>query len=78
MLDHNDQRQKPYRPYQAYLVRLWSEGAGTVWRASAQSVQSGETIRFASLDALFTFLYDQTCDPSDQLPDDKPSTNRLM
>lgn len=46
--------------YSAYLVRLWRDTPSTPWRASAQSVQSGETVRFGSLQALFAFLDAQT------------------
>ena len=42
--------------YRAYLVRLWQEDEEGVWRASAQAVQSGEVVRFASLQALYAFL----------------------
>lgn len=48
--------------YRAYLVRLWRDGAHEPWRASAQSVQSGELIRFATLPELFTFLDIHTAD----------------
>jgi len=46
--------------YCSYLVRLWQETPETPWRASAQSVQSGETVRFGSLQALYIFLEAQT------------------
>lgn len=46
--------------YVAYLLRLWRDSAGSPWRASVQSVQTGEKILFADLDALFTFLESQT------------------
>ncbi|MCB0087096.1 MAG: hypothetical protein KDE54_04225 [Caldilineaceae bacterium] len=46
--------------YSAYLVRLWQEAPDTPWRASAQSVQSSEIVRFGSLQALFQFLELQT------------------
>ena len=49
--------------YQAYLVRIWQDGDQAAWRASAQSVQNGEIVRFANLDRLFTFLAAQTDDP---------------
>jgi hypothetical protein len=55
-------------PYKAYLIRLWNDSDQTGWRASAQSTQSGDTIRFGSLDALFTFLQDQTHDQSAEPP----------
>ena len=42
--------------YAAYLVRMWQDSSDTPWRASAQSVKSGEVIRFGSLQDLFVFL----------------------
>ena len=48
--------------YMAYLLRLWrvkEEGKAT-WRASLQSPQTRERRGFASLDALFDFLQQQT------------------
>lgn len=48
--------QQPVPHYQAYLVRFWLESTTTTWRASAQHVQSGETIRFADTSQLFAFL----------------------
>lgn len=50
--------------YCAYLVRLWQDSPYTLWRASAQSVQSGETIRFANIEQLFAFLQAQTAPPA--------------
>jgi len=56
-------RQHPHPlHYSACLVRLWQDGAGQPWRASAQSVQSGALMRFADLEALFAFLKAQTED----------------
>lgn len=46
--------------YRAYLVRLWQDSPHSTWRAAAQSVQSGETVRFADLAQLFAFLQAQT------------------
>jgi hypothetical protein len=45
--------------YHAYLVRLWQEHPQAPWRASVQSVATGETVRFADLDRLFAFLQAQ-------------------
>ncbi len=42
--------------YLSYLVRLWREGKGEVWRASAQHPHTGERIGFASLEDLFDYL----------------------
>jgi hypothetical protein len=58
------------RDYLSYLLRLWRVGGdgGThreeeaVWRASLESPLTGERIGFASLDALFAFLRQQTDD----------------
>ncbi len=50
----------PPGAYQSYLVRLWQEHAQASWRVSVQSVQSGEIVRFADLEALFAFLQTQT------------------
>jgi hypothetical protein len=46
--------------YHAYLIRLWQDQPASPWRASAQSVQSGEVMRFGSLDALYAFLRAET------------------
>lgn len=43
--------------YRSYLLRLWrEEQAGEPWRASLQSVATGERQGFASLDGLFDFI----------------------
>jgi hypothetical protein len=60
----------PEKPsgYIAYLVRLWRDGQAGQWRASAQSVQTGEKVLFASLAELLVFLEGQTlADPADNL-----------
>ena len=46
--------------YCAYLVRFWQDNRNDGWRASAQSVQGGDTVRFADLEQLFAFLRAQT------------------
>ncbi|MCB0086350.1 MAG: hypothetical protein KDE54_00425 [Caldilineaceae bacterium] len=46
--------------YRAYLIRLWRDGEGGTWRASAQSVDGQIIVRFASLEALHAFLRSQT------------------
>lgn len=46
--------------YHSYLLRLWQDSPQAVWRASAQSIQTNEIMHFADLDALFTFLWQQT------------------
>jgi hypothetical protein len=59
--------------YSAYLVRLWKDGEPSVWRASAQSAQTGATVRFATLDDLFAFLAAQTTDSGSD--DEYPAGN---
>lgn len=63
----NPKNQSPSSlPYQAYLIRLWQDSQQADWRASAQAVQSGEVVRFASLKALFDFLEARTKLDSDR------------
>lgn len=65
--------------YCAYLVRLWQDSPYTPWRAAAQSVQSGETVRFADVEQLFAFLRTQTTQGATialSTPDDTPDVNR--
>jgi hypothetical protein len=59
-------RLEPFKPshYTAYLVRLWQESPHRPWRASTQSVHTGEKVYFANLDDLFAFLHAQTEDGS--------------
>ena len=44
---------------QTYLLRLWLSSGDSNWRASLQSVRTGERHMFADLDSLFAFLCDQ-------------------
>jgi hypothetical protein len=50
--------------YRAYMLRLWSvQGtAGSVWRASLQSVETGDMTGFACLEELMAFLRKVTAD----------------
>ena len=43
----------------AYLVRFWLDAPSGPWRASAQSVATGEIIRFGSQQSLFDFLQNE-------------------
>ena len=54
----SDERER----YMSYLLRLWQTTSGdkVVWRASLENSQTGERQGFASLDALFNFLRQQT------------------
>jgi hypothetical protein len=44
--------------HRAYLLRLWRNSADTPWRASLQSVSTGERHMFADLVSLMAFLLD--------------------
>jgi hypothetical protein len=41
----------------SYLLRLWRAGGDGSWRASLQSIPSGERHMFADLDSLLAFLF---------------------
>ncbi len=56
---------------QSFMVHLWQEDRHLPWRASAQSLQTGETICFTDLASLATFLQIQT-EPYPQQDNDVP------
>ena len=42
--------------YRSYLVRFWQSNEQGNWRASAQCVQTGNTVLFGDVASLLTFL----------------------
>ena len=50
------------RPYLTFLLRLWrvKDAPGQLWRASLVSSETAERYGFATLDALFAFVFDLT------------------
>jgi hypothetical protein len=44
------------RFYRSYLVRFWQSNEQGSWRASAQCVQTGQTVLFGDVASLLTFL----------------------
>lgn len=48
--------------YRSFLVRLWQSHTAGAWHVSVQSVQTGTTLHFADLNALFAFLGRETAD----------------
>lgn len=42
--------------YRSYLVRFWQSNEQGCWRASAQCVQTGNTVLFGSVERLMAFL----------------------
>jgi hypothetical protein len=59
--EENDVSEEQQR-YLSYLLRLWQiESKGQlVWRASLEDARTGERCGFASIDALLSFLREQT------------------
>jgi hypothetical protein len=56
-------RWPPSDEHHSYLLRLWRSGADGRWRASLQSVQSGERHMFAELESVLGLLVDQSRSP---------------
>lgn len=55
--------------YRSYLLRLWpAKMDGETWRASLECVQTKERHGFDDLEALFTFLRQETGHRADALP----------
>ena len=48
--------------FHSFFVRIWQGGAQGAWRASAQCLRTGATVRFADTEALCAFLQEQTAD----------------
>ncbi len=46
--------------YHAYLVRLWQDRPDSPWRALVRNCANDEERRFATVEELFLFLYQQT------------------
>lgn len=42
--------------YRSYLVRFWPSNQQGGWRASAQCVQTGNTVLFGNVECLLAFL----------------------
>ena len=42
--------------YRSYLVRFWQSNEQGCWHASAQCVQTGNTVLFGDVSSLFAFL----------------------
>lgn len=45
--------------YRSYMVRFWQSNPQSGWRASAQCVQTGNTILFGTLERLLVFLQNE-------------------
>jgi len=60
ILQSSDYRGDAHR---SYLLRLWRSGGDGGWRASLQSVQTGDRHMFADLESLLVFLVEQAQSP---------------
>lgn len=49
-------RERTSEAYRSYLVRFWQSNEQGRWRASAQCVQTGNTVLFGSVERLLAFL----------------------
>ena len=50
--------------YRSYLVRFWQSSTEGGWRASAQCVQTGNTVLFGEIEQLMTFLQTEITPPA--------------
>ena len=65
--------------YRSYLVRFWQSNEQGSWRASAQCVQTGNTVLFGSVERLLAFLQTEiTATPAavETLNDNLPAPQR--
>lgn len=55
-------QEKPKTRYLSYLLRLWesADGEEYVWRASLECPRTGDRHGFATIEALFDFLRQET------------------
>lgn len=58
--------------YRSYLVRFWQSGPEGGWRASAQCVQTGNTVLFGEIEQLLTFLQTEV-NPPHAMPGTPPA-----
>ena len=59
--------------YRSYLIRFWQSSAAGGWRASAQCVQTGNTVLFGEIEQLLTFLQTEVNPPSPATPVTPPA-----
>lgn len=65
---------EPLDRYQAYMLRLWKDGAESPWRASLEAVHTGARRHFADVDRLIHFLQTATISPQEQGESDVETT----
>lgn len=58
--------------YCSYLLRIWQEADGELWRGSLHSVQDDTTFYFANLEALAVFLLGRPDTTAHPTGDDSP------
>lgn len=55
-MTHSQTGGLPANTYRSYLVRFWQSNQQGSWRASAQCVQTGNTVLFGDVESLLAFL----------------------
>lgn len=55
--------------YHAYLIRLWRDDMQQPWRAELVSPHTGEVVRFATAEHLFSHMQKQIEADTDQPPE---------
>ena len=63
--------------YVAFMVRMWRDSARAQWRASAQSVHTGETIRFANIPMLLRYLHSHVGHDASHDDNESPAPDAL-
>jgi hypothetical protein len=71
MLNEPNRSQLVYN-YRSYLLRFWRDKPPGGWRASAQCVQTGNTVLFGDVESLLTFLQREVGAESDANTTDIP------
>lgn len=70
----------PPERYKAYLLRMWRAYRGGQWvfRASLESIHTGEHCNFSSLEALITFLRNEALECSTDEIEESDGSNPDM
>lgn len=58
-MEHTDEGHRERQWYETYVLRLWRNDEGSLWRISLQSVKQDKPYYFSSLDELMLFLRQQ-------------------
>lgn len=59
--------------YRSYLVRFWQSTEQGCWRASAQCIQTSNTLLFGDVESLFAFLQQEFVKKEAQATESNPT-----